>query len=54
MITRETLAGFDLFKGIPADVLEAHPEAGFKIMLRITGIVADRLRNSRGVLLKTM
>jgi CRP-like cAMP-binding protein len=43
---------------IPADkfmhVLEAHPEAGFKIMLRITEIIADRLRNSRGALLKTM
>ena len=43
---------------IPSDkfllVLEAHPEAGFKIMLRITEIIADRLRNSRGALLKTM
>ena len=43
---------------IPSDkflqVLEAHPEAGFKIMLRVTEIIADRLRNSRGALLKTM
>ena len=43
---------------IPADkfmqVLESHPEAGFKIMLRITEIISDRLRNSRQALLKTM
>lgn len=43
---------------IPADrfmhVLEAHPEAGFKVMLRITEIIADRLRNSRQALLKTI
>lgn len=43
---------------IPADkfmrVMEAHPEAGFKIMLRITEIISDRLRNSRQALLKTM
>jgi CRP-like cAMP-binding protein len=43
---------------IPADkfmqVLEAHPEAGFKVMLRITEIISDRLRNSRQALLKTM
>ncbi len=43
---------------IPADkfmqVMEAHPEAGFKVMLRITEIISDRLRNSRQALLKTM
>ncbi len=43
---------------LPADkflkILEAHPEAGFKVMLRITEIIADRLRNSRQALLKTM
>lgn len=43
---------------IPADkfmqVLQAHPEAGFKVMLRITEIISDRLRNSRQALLKTM
>ncbi len=43
---------------IPADkfmqVLEAHPEAGFKVMLRITEIISDRLRNSRQALLKTL
>lgn len=43
---------------IPADkfmaILEAHPEVGFKIMLRITEIISDRLRNSRQALLKTM
>lgn len=36
------------------DILEKHPEAGFKIMLRITEIISDRLRNSRQALLKTM
>jgi CRP-like cAMP-binding protein len=43
---------------IPADkfmhVMEAHPEAGFKVALRITEIISDRLRNSRQALLKTM
>jgi CRP-like cAMP-binding protein len=43
---------------IPADkfmqVMESHPEAGFKVMLRITEIISDRLRNSRQALLKTM
>ncbi|MBI5936116.1 MAG: cyclic nucleotide-binding domain-containing protein [Chloroflexi bacterium] len=43
---------------IPADkfmqVLEANPEAGFKVMLRITEIISDRLRNSRQALLKTL
>lgn len=43
---------------IPADkfmqVLQAHPEAGFKVMLRITEIISDRLRNSRQALVKTM
>lgn len=43
---------------IPADkfmkVMEAHPEAGFKMMLRITEIISDRLRNSRQALLKTL
>lgn len=43
---------------IPADpfmkMLELNPEAGFKVMQRITVIIADRLRNSRQALLKTM
>jgi CRP-like cAMP-binding protein len=36
------------------DILSKHPEAGFQIMLRITEIISDRLRNSRQALLKTM
>jgi CRP-like cAMP-binding protein len=43
---------------IPADafmrVLESNPEAGFKVMLRLTEIIADRLRNSRQALIKTI
>jgi len=43
---------------IPSDkfmeVLDQHPEAGYKIMLRITSIISDRLRNSRQALLKTL
>ncbi len=43
---------------IPADpflkLLEQHPEAGFKIMQRVAEIIADRLRNSRQALLKTI
>ncbi len=43
---------------IPADpflkLLEANPESGFKVMQRITEIIADRLRNSRQALLKTL
>jgi CRP-like cAMP-binding protein len=43
---------------IPSDpfmkLLEKNPEAGFKVMQRITVIIADRLRNSRQALLKTM
>ncbi len=35
-------------------ILEAHPEAGYKVMLRITEIISDRLRNSRQALLKTL
>ena len=35
-------------------ILEKYPEAGYKIMLRITSIISDRLRNSRQALLKTM
>jgi CRP/FNR family cyclic AMP-dependent transcriptional regulator len=35
-------------------LLEKHPESGFKVILRITEIIADRLRNSRQALLKTM
>jgi len=35
---------------IPSDkfmeALDQHPEAGYKIMLRITSIISDRLRNS--------
>jgi CRP-like cAMP-binding protein len=35
-------------------LLEENPESGFKVMQRITEIIADRLRNSRQALLKTM
>jgi len=35
-------------------ILEKHPEAGYKVMLRITSIISDRLRNSRQALLKTL
>ena len=35
-------------------ILERHPEAGFKVMLRITTIISDRLRNSRQALIKTL
>jgi CRP/FNR family cyclic AMP-dependent transcriptional regulator len=35
-------------------ILEKHPEAGFTVMRRIAEIIADRLRNSRQALLKTM
>ncbi len=36
------------------DILDRNPEAGYKIMLRITQIISDRLRNSRQALLKTI
>lgn len=36
------------------DALEKYPETGFKVMLRITQIISDRLRNSRQALLKTL
>jgi CRP-like cAMP-binding protein len=36
------------------EILDQHPEAGYKIMLRITTIISDRLRNSRQALLKTI
>ena len=43
---------------IPADpfmkIMEEHPEHGFKVMKRIAEIIADRLRNSRQALLKTI
>jgi CRP/FNR family cyclic AMP-dependent transcriptional regulator len=35
-------------------ILDKYPEAGYKIMLRITQIISDRLRNSRQALLKTL
>jgi CRP-like cAMP-binding protein len=35
-------------------LLEENPESGFKVMQRITEIIADRLRNSRQALLKTI
>ncbi|HSO13181.1 MAG TPA: cyclic nucleotide-binding domain-containing protein [Anaerolineales bacterium] len=35
-------------------ILDKHPESGYKIMLRITAIISDRLRNSRQALLKTL
>lgn len=36
------------------NTLEKYPETGFKVMLRITQIISDRLRNSRQALLKTL
>ena len=43
---------------IPSDkflaILEKYPEAGYKVMLRITQIISDRLRNSRQALIKTL
>jgi CRP-like cAMP-binding protein len=43
---------------IPAEpfmkLMEENPEAGFKVMKRIAEIIADRLRNSRQALLKTI
>jgi CRP-like cAMP-binding protein len=36
------------------DLLEHNPESGFKVMQRVTEIIADRLRNSRQALLKTL
>lgn len=43
---------------IPAEpfmkLLEQNPESGFKVMQRITVIIADRLRNSHQALLKTI
>jgi CRP-like cAMP-binding protein len=35
-------------------LLEKYPEAGFKVMQRIAEIIADRLRNSRQALIKTL
>jgi CRP-like cAMP-binding protein len=35
-------------------LLEQNPESGFKVMQRVTEIIADRLRNSRQALLKTL
>ena len=35
-------------------LLEENPESGFKVMKRIAEIIADRLRNSRQALLKTL
>jgi CRP/FNR family cyclic AMP-dependent transcriptional regulator len=35
-------------------ILEKNPEAGFIVMRRIAELIADRLRNSRQALLKTM
>lgn len=43
---------------IPSDkfmqILDDHPEDGYKIMFRIATIISDRLRNSRQALLKTL
>jgi CRP-like cAMP-binding protein len=36
------------------NLLEQNPEAGFKVMQRIAELIADRLRNSRQALLKTL
>lgn len=35
-------------------ILDKFPEAGYRIMLRITTVISDRLRNSRQALLKTL
>ena len=35
-------------------LLEENPESGFKVMQRVAEIIADRLRNSRQALLKTI
>ena len=37
-----------------AQILDKYPEAGYRIMLRITTVISDRLRNSRQALLKTL
>lgn len=37
-----------------AQILDKHPEAGYRVMLRITTVISDRLRNSRQALLKTL
>lgn len=43
---------------IPGDqfmkILSKNPDAGFKVMTRITEMIASRLRNSRQALLKTL
>ncbi|NJC98911.1 MAG: cyclic nucleotide-binding domain-containing protein [Anaerolineae bacterium] len=43
---------------LPSDeflqILDKHTDAGYKVMLRITQIISDRLRNSRQALLKTL
>ena len=43
---------------IPSDkfmqILDKHTDDGYKVMLRITAIISDRLRNSRQALLKTL
>jgi len=44
-----TIAGEGFMK-----LLNDNPEAGFKVMQRITEIIASRLRNSRQALLKTL
>jgi CRP/FNR family transcriptional regulator, cyclic AMP receptor protein len=36
------------------EILERNPEYGFQVMKRIAEIIADRLRNSRQALLKTI
>jgi len=36
------------------EILDRNTDAGYKIMLRITQIISDRLRNSRQALLKTI
>jgi len=35
-------------------ILDKKPDAGYKIMLRITQVISDRLRNSRQALLKSL
>jgi len=36
------------------DILQQHPQAGFLVMQRMAEVIADRLRNSRQALLKTI
>lgn len=43
------LKGSDLLQ-----ILEQHPQAGFRVMHKMANLVSDRLRNSRQALIKTL